>query len=169
MRGAASRLTSAPKPQPSTRWPAASEHRTISAISHRIALAVYVGAESGRLGRPARSLPLPSGVSQVKEASPTELQFRWRAPNPGQEPLGAPSVRFPRRRFHSPRPMFSIPCARSDKVRDERQSQIKRMPRSFRHMARSISRLSPIAGRPEAFLAIKIASLMLRPEQGFWL
>jgi hypothetical protein len=42
------------------------------------------------------------------------------------------------------------------------------MPRGFRHVARSISFLSPIARRPDAFFATKIASLILRPDLRFF-
>jgi hypothetical protein len=48
-----------------------------------------------------------------------------------------------------------------------REVGVKRMPRGLRQVARSISRLSPIESRPETFLAIKIASLILRPDRGF--
>jgi hypothetical protein len=42
------------------------------------------------------------------------------------------------------------------------------MPRGLRHVARSISFLSPIASRPDAFFATKIASLILRPDLRFF-
>src|ERR1700722_10380161 len=42
------------------------------------------------------------------------------------------------------------------------------MPRGLRHVARSISFLSPIARRPDAFFATKIASLILRPDLRFF-
>jgi hypothetical protein len=41
------------------------------------------------------------------------------------------------------------------------------MPRGFRHAALSISCLSPIVSRPPAFVAMKIASLIFRPERRF--
>jgi hypothetical protein len=41
------------------------------------------------------------------------------------------------------------------------------MPRGLRHTALSISFLSPIVRRPDAFLAIKIASLIFLPERRF--
>src|SRR6267142_6933675 len=41
------------------------------------------------------------------------------------------------------------------------------MPRGLRHVALSISLLSPIARRPEALLAMNIASLIFRPDLGF--
>src|SRR5260370_9668642 len=41
------------------------------------------------------------------------------------------------------------------------------MPRGLRHVALSISLLSPMARRPEALLATNIASLIFRPDLGF--
>src|SRR6266404_8114762 len=41
------------------------------------------------------------------------------------------------------------------------------MPRGLRHVALSISCLSPMARRPEALLAMNIASLIFRPDLGF--
>jgi hypothetical protein len=41
------------------------------------------------------------------------------------------------------------------------------MPRGFRQVALSISFLSPIVRRPDAFAVTKIASLIFRPEQRF--
>jgi len=41
------------------------------------------------------------------------------------------------------------------------------MPRGLRQIALSISFLSPIVSRPEAFLATKIASLIFLPERRF--
>src|SRR6476620_9060678 len=41
------------------------------------------------------------------------------------------------------------------------------MPRGLRHVALSISLLSPIARRPETLLAMNIASLIFRPDLGF--
>jgi hypothetical protein len=41
------------------------------------------------------------------------------------------------------------------------------MPRGLRHVALSISLLSPMARRPEALLAMNIASLIFRPDLGF--
>jgi len=41
------------------------------------------------------------------------------------------------------------------------------MPRGFRQVALSISFLSPIVRRPDAFAVTKIASLILRPERRF--
>src|ERR1700738_1352750 len=41
------------------------------------------------------------------------------------------------------------------------------MPRGLRHVALSISFLSPIVRRPEAFAVTKIASLIFRPERRF--
>jgi hypothetical protein len=41
------------------------------------------------------------------------------------------------------------------------------MPRGLRHIALSISFLSPIVRAPDAFLATKIASLIFLPERWF--
>src|SRR3979411_1663600 len=41
------------------------------------------------------------------------------------------------------------------------------MPRGLRHVALSISVLSPMARRPETLLAMNIASLIFRPDLGF--
>src|ERR1700682_4256597 len=41
------------------------------------------------------------------------------------------------------------------------------MPRGLRHVALSISFLSPIVRRPDAFAVTKIASLIFRPERRF--
>src|SRR5882757_10388533 len=41
------------------------------------------------------------------------------------------------------------------------------MPRGLRHVALSISHLSPMTRRPEVLLAMNIASLILRPDLGF--
>src|SRR6202163_3878188 len=41
------------------------------------------------------------------------------------------------------------------------------MPRGLRQIALSISFLSPIVRRPDAFAAMKIASLIIRPERRF--
>src|SRR5258708_22754000 len=41
------------------------------------------------------------------------------------------------------------------------------MPRGLRHVALSISCLSPMARRPEALLAMNMASLIFRPDLGF--
>ena len=41
------------------------------------------------------------------------------------------------------------------------------MPRGLRHMALSISFLSPMARRPDAFFATNMASLMFRPDLRF--
>src|SRR5260370_31355245 len=41
------------------------------------------------------------------------------------------------------------------------------MPRGLRQIALSISFLSPIVRRPDAFAATKIASLIFRPERRF--
>src|SRR3984885_8341202 len=41
------------------------------------------------------------------------------------------------------------------------------MPRGLRHVALSISFLSPIARRPDAFFATNIASLIFRPDLRF--
>src|SRR3984957_12988525 len=42
------------------------------------------------------------------------------------------------------------------------------MPRGLRHVARTISLLLPMARRPDAFFATKIASLILRPDLRFF-
>jgi len=44
---------------------------------------------------------------------------------------------------------------------------VMRRPRGLRQPARSISRLSPIDSRPDAFFAMKIASLIFRPVRRF--
>jgi hypothetical protein len=44
---------------------------------------------------------------------------------------------------------------------------VSRMPRGLRHIALSISFLSPIVRGPDVFLATKIASLMFLPERRF--
>jgi hypothetical protein len=44
---------------------------------------------------------------------------------------------------------------------------VRRMPRGLRQVALSISCLSPIVSRPEAFAVTKIASLIFRPERLF--
>jgi hypothetical protein len=44
---------------------------------------------------------------------------------------------------------------------------VRRMPRGLRHVALSISFLSPIVRRPDAFAVTKIASLIFRPERRF--
>jgi hypothetical protein len=44
---------------------------------------------------------------------------------------------------------------------------VRRMPRGLRQIALSISCLSPIVSRPDAFAVPKIASLILRPERQF--
>src|SRR6266478_9819532 len=41
------------------------------------------------------------------------------------------------------------------------------MPRGLHHVALSISLLSPMARRPEALLAMNMASLIFRPDLGF--
>jgi hypothetical protein len=45
---------------------------------------------------------------------------------------------------------------------------VKRSPHGLHQLALSISRLSPIVSRPLTFLAMKIASLILRPDRRFF-
>jgi hypothetical protein len=49
----------------------------------------------------------------------------------------------------------------------KREVGVSRIPRGLRQVALSISFLSPIFSRPEALLAIKIASLIFLPERRF--
>src|SRR5258708_21621032 len=51
--------------------------------------------------------------------------------------------------------------------RMKREVGVKRMPQGLRHVALSISFLSPMARRPDAFFAMKMASLILRPDLRF--
>jgi hypothetical protein len=51
--------------------------------------------------------------------------------------------------------------------RMKREVGVKRMPRGLRHVALSISFLSPMARRPDVFFATNIASLILRPDLRF--